>query len=128
MLKNTTTYHNYDGTSSNGKNTVKIFTEDGFMPYDLLFAGLSSCFYSTFQDVLEKKKIVVDKVEIEVTGEKRKEIPMTLTWVKLDIKVYGDVDEEQVKKAADLAAKYCSIHETISKVAEMSHEVSIIRG
>lgn len=65
----------------------------------------------------------IPKVEIIVTGEKRKEVPTTLTWVNLDVTVIGEVDEKQFLKSIDLAAKYCSIHETISKVAKMTREV-----
>jgi len=42
---------------------------------------------------------------------------------KPGITVTGDVDEKQFLRSVDLAAKYCSVHETISKVARMSHEV-----
>lgn len=62
-----------------------------------------------------------------VTGEKRIEIPPTLKWVHLAIAVTSDVNENQVIKSVELASKYCSIHETISKVTVMSHEVRFIK-
>ncbi|NLW72195.1 MAG: hypothetical protein GXY37_04840 [Chloroflexi bacterium] len=73
------------------------------------------------------KKISVDKIEIVVTGEKRIETPPTLKWVHLAIAVTSDVNENQVIKSVELASKYCSIHETISKVTVMSHEVRFIK-
>jgi putative redox protein len=33
--------------------------------------------------------------------------------------VFNGSDEEKLRKAADLGAKFCSIHETISKVAKI---------
>ncbi len=41
--------------------TVKIgITEKTLLPYDLLFGALASCLYSTFLDVVVKKKINFD--------------------------------------------------------------------
>ena len=44
----------------------------------------------------------------------------------MEITVYGKVDETQFLRFVDLAAKYCSIHETISKVATMTHKVHFV--
>lgn len=104
--------------------SVPLGSEAGaFYPYELLLGALSACFYATLHEILVKKKLDVPKIEIVVSGEKREEVPTTLKWVNLAITVTGSVDEKQMLRSADLAAKYCSIHETISKVAVMSHEV-----
>ena len=92
---------------------------------DLMLGALSACFHSTLHDIL-KKKSEIPTIEIIVTGEKRTEVPTTLEWVNLEITVTGDADEKQFLRSVDLAAKYCSVHETISKVARMSHEVKFI--
>lgn len=124
MLEVKTVYTPELSTLDNGRGSVRIGSKPGeFYPYDLLLGALSACFHSTLHDILVKKKMSIPKVEIIVTGEKRKEVPTTLTWVNLDVTVIGEVDEKQFLKSIDLAAKYCSIHETISKVAKMTHEV-----
>ena len=124
MLEIKTVYTPEVSTLDNGRGSLRFGGEPGeFYPYDLLFGALSSCFYSTLYDVLVKKKMAIPKVEIVVTGEKREEPPTTLTWVNLDITVTGDVDEKQFLRSIQLAAKYCSIHAILSKVATMTHEV-----
>jgi putative redox protein len=124
MLEVKTVYTPELSTLDNGRGSMRIGPKPGeFYPYDLLLGALSACFHSTLHDILVKKKMSIPKVEIIVTGEKRKEVPTTLTWVNLDVTVIGEVDEKQFLKSIDLAAKYCSIHETISKVAKMTHEV-----
>lgn len=124
MLEVKTVYTPELSTLDNGRGGVRIGSKPGeFYPYDLLLGALSACFHSTLHDILVKKKMSIPKVEIIVTGEKRKEVPTTLTWVNLDVTVIGEVDEKQFLKSIDLAAKYCSIHETISKVAKMTHGV-----
>lgn len=94
--------------------------ENGLAPYDMLFAALASCLYATFLGVVEKKRMTFDSVDIEVTGEKRQTIPMMLTWCKVVIKVKNPSKEKGFEQAADLAAEYCSIYQTLSHVADMS--------
>ncbi|MBE0450343.1 MAG: OsmC family protein [Clostridia bacterium] len=104
--------------------TCRIGAEkDTLAPYDMLFGALASCLYSTFLDVAEKKRINYDRVEMVVTGEKRDEIPATLKWVKVKAVVFNAEKELGLEQSFKLATEYCSIYETISKVAEMSYEI-----
>ena len=127
MLKIRTNYTPERSTLETDRAVAELGSGSGqFYPYDLLLGALSACFYSTLFDILEKRKETIPSVEIIVSGEKRTEVPTTLEWVKLDIAVTGAVNEKQFLRSVELAAKYCSIHETISKVAKMSHEVKFI--
>ena len=127
MLKIRTNYTPERSTLETDRAVAEIGSKTGaFAPYDLLLGALSACFYSTLHDILEKRKEEIPNIEIIVTGEKRTEVPTTLEWVKLDITVSGNVNEKQFLRSVDLAAKYCSVHETISKVEKMSHEVKFI--
>ena len=126
MLSIKTVYNKDGKVVDNERAKLPIGSRVGqFLPYDMLFGALSSCLYYTFSDVIEKKRLVVDEVEITVTGEKREETPTTLTWVKILVEIKSEADPVQLKKSVDLACKYCSIHETIKQVAEITHEVSI---
>ncbi|MBN1623239.1 MAG: OsmC family protein [Clostridia bacterium] len=110
------------------KNTqVAVGIEEGELrPYDMMLGALASCLYSTFLDVIEKKKITFDEANVTVTGEKREQIPATLKWVKVVIEVKGASEEKGVLRAAELSKKYCSVYETISKVAEIELETRFI--
>lgn len=111
--------------SKNSRTAVGV--ESGQLgSYDMLFGSLAACLYSTFLDVVVKKKITFDEANVVVTGEKRKEIPTTLEWVSVVIEIKNASNEKGINKAADLAAKYCSVYETISKVAKMTLEVRFI--
>ncbi len=105
---------------------IKIGMEEGeALPYDLLFAALASCLYSTFLEILDKKKIDFEGCTLSITGEKREEVPTTLKWVNVSFGIKG-VDagkEKAVTKSADLSTKYCSIFQTIAGVADMSFDV-----
>jgi len=126
MLKIKTNYGPEQSILETDRATVRIGSKAGeFAAYDLML-GVVKCLFSLHAARHPCKKVKSGKVptiEIIVTGEKRTEVPTTLEWVNLEITVTGDVDEKQFLRSVDLAAKYCSVHETISKVARMSHEV-----
>lgn len=108
------------------KGEVQIGDAAGAVgPYDMLLGALAGCLYSTFLDVVEKKKGSFDSVHIHVEGEKREKVPTTLKWVKVTLSIKGAEvkDKPGMEKAAQLAAKYCSIYQTVSQVADMTLEV-----
>ncbi len=116
----------FKGTMIAKRGTVAIGSEEGTVaPYDMLFGALASCMYSTFLDIMEKKKVPFEAVDVEISGEKRTTIPMTLEWVTVKFVVKGAPEDKHkaFQQALDLAAKYCSIYQTIAHVAEMKTEI-----
>jgi putative redox protein len=93
--------------------------ENGAQPYHLLYGALGSCFYATFLSVSQKMRLTFDRATLEISGTKRETLPTTLDYVKIEMVIYKPNDEEKMLKAAQLGAKHCSIHETLSKVATM---------
>ena len=88
---------------------------DGIAPYHLLYGAVGSCFYSTFLSITTKKRLTFKDASIEVSGVKRDTIPATLEYLKIEFTIRGGSNQAQLKESAELGAKYCSIHETISK-------------
>lgn len=115
--------------SYNGKNegTLKASLEapvgvNGFKPYEIILGGLGACLNYTFQDVLDKMRLTVGSVDYHITGEKREEIPTILKEVTVKVTVTG-VDESKqakVEKAWQKATEYCSMYETLSRIATMN--------
>jgi putative redox protein len=101
---------------------------DGIAPYHLLYGAVGSCFYSTFLSVAKKKKLIFKDANLDISGTKRDTIPATLEYLKIVLTIRGGQDEAQLKTSAELGAKYCSIHETISKVAKIDLVVNFVRG
>lgn len=102
-------------------------SEGELYPYDMLLGALASCLYSTFLDVSLKKRIKFEEATVEVTGEKRTEVPTTLKWVKVKLTIKNAQKEKGLVEAANLAAQYCSIYQTLSHVAEMSIETEFVQ-
>lgn len=102
--------------------------EGRLAPYDMLLGALASCYYSTFLDIIGKKRLSLAGAEIEVSGEKRQEIPATLKWVTLRLSLRGaersPLADAGFREAAELAGKYCSIYQTLAQVADMKTELA----
>lgn len=101
--------------------------ENEFGPYDLVLAGLSSCFYVTFLSITQKMHLHYDEVIIDVTGNHREEPPTMLNHIVLDMEVKGaDLEKEkQYKRAVEIAGKYCSVYQTLYHVAEMETNLTL---
>jgi putative redox protein len=108
------------GEMTSPTGMIKLGNQDqGMKPYHLLFGSIASCFYATFLSVANKMRLSFTDVAIEVSGNKRDETVATLDYVKIEMIIYNGSDETKLSKAAELGAKYCSIHETVSKVADI---------
>lgn len=94
--------------------------DQGIYPYHLLFGALGSCFYSTFLSIATKKRLTFDKATVEVSGNKGigKEINL-LEKATIKLVITNPSNEKGLIRSAELGSKFCSIHETISKVAQI---------
>lgn len=114
----------FKGLMTVSSGTVPIgMTEGGVAPYNLLFGALGSCFYATFLSIVQKKRLTLEKADLTISGHKRDTIPPTLDHVLIHMVITGGSDEQGIRRSAELGAEYCSIHATISKVAEVKLEV-----
>lgn len=119
----------FEGELEAPRAVVAIGSGEGRLaPYDMLLGALASCYYSTFLDIIAKKRLSFAGADIEVSGEKRQEIPATLRWVTLRLALRGversPTADAGFREAAELAGKYCSIYQTLSRVAEMKTELA----
>lgn len=106
-------------------STVKIGQgEDAFAPYDLLLGALESCLFATFNDVAVKMHLAYEQIDMEVFSEKRDADVATLETVNVQVSVTGGADERKLTRAFDIATRYCSVYQTISKVASMNWTIS----
>lgn len=96
-------------------------TGETFVPYELLYGALSSCVHATVLGVLRKMRLEYETVSYDVTGNKRTEVPTFLTDVYFNVTMTGVEEDKQKKmtKAIELGTEYCSIYNTLAKVANM---------
>lgn len=119
------------GTDSGNHSVVLSSHKDpgytGMKPSDLLLVALASCSAYDVVDILEKKRLELDQLEVFVTKEQEQDPPWTFRKVHLDYKLKGsNLTEKAVEQAIRLSIeKYCSVAATISGKAEITHSYSI---
>ncbi|AEC01366.1 OsmC family protein [Parasphaerochaeta coccoides] len=102
-------------TSGDGKK----YEFEGTGPYDYLLGALSGCLYYTFKSLAEKFRLEWDDLRFEVNSEKRDETLQTLKEVHVDAVIRTSSDHATVTKCFETSTRYCSVFQTIGKVAEM---------
>ena len=110
---------NYTFVSSNDSNqsivmdspTSKGGEKIGPSPMEVVLMGLSACAGIDVKLILTKAKQSFSDIEVQVTADRREEIPRIYTDINLHFVVTGhDLSEKQVARAISLSAeKYCSV-------------------
>jgi putative redox protein len=118
----------FKGRMTSPTTTVALGSQpNGAMPYHLLYGALASCFYATFLSVANKKRLTFLRANLTVNGTKRDATPPTLSEVVIDFEIINPSDEAGLIQSAELGGEYCSIHETISKIATIKTNVTFKR-
>lgn len=114
-------FNEHDGrlVTDSGAMVALGGTAEAFAPYELLLGGLSYCLFSTFESIAEKMQLKYTGMDMHVTGVKRDEKVATLETCTIDVTAKGVVDQEKFSKAFEISTRYCSVFQTISKVAQM---------
>lgn len=120
------------GTDSTNHSVVISSKDDGvgMKPNELLLVSLASCSGYDVVDILQKKRLDLDGLEISVEAEQQKENPWPFILIKVHYKVFGKgISEKDVQQAIQLSEeKYCSVAATIRGVAKIEHSYSITEG
>ncbi len=114
----------FQGTLTSPSGSIALGDQpNGLQPYHLLFGALGSCFYATFLSIAVKKKLTFKDADITIDGTKRTTTPPTLETVTIKLVITDPSDEAGLRRSAELGTQYCSINETVSKVAIMHLDI-----
>jgi putative redox protein len=122
----------YVGTDS-GRHSIVISSHDeqnhtGVRPSDLLLLALASCSAYDVVSILQKKRIALRSLHVDVDSEQEPEPPWTFRRIKLTFQLRGDgLTQKAIDQAIELSlTKYCSVATTISGKAEISFQGEIL--
>jgi putative redox protein len=115
----------FAGTTGTDRSIVfgEAVSANEYSPVESVVASLAACTAMDVILILEKKRQVIDRYEVEARAEQRMEYPQVLTRVDLTHVVEGPVVlEEAVRRAIELSAtKYCPINAMLSSGATEIH-------
>jgi putative redox protein len=121
--------HTFIGTDSTCHAVLMSNKEDnvGMKASELMLVSLACCSSFDVVDIMEKRKVVLHKLEVEVKAEQEKDPPWTYTDIHL---IYTMAGEGLTPKYAETAIKlseekYCSVAATLKGKANITWEYVI---
>jgi putative redox protein len=114
------------------QHSVVLSTPDegvGIKPSELLLIAIASCTAVDVVEILTKKRMPLNHLEIRCTGEQDQEPPWTFRKIHLHYTVAGKgLTEKAVEQAIQLSEeKYCSVAATVRATAEITTEFIILQ-
>lgn len=97
-------------------------------PMEMLLVAVGACTAVDVISILNKKRQQVTDYKVEVTGERREEMPRAFTKFHIHHIVYGrGISEPAVVQAIELSdTKYCSVAATVRPTAEITTSYEIV--
>lgn len=118
------------GTDSTSHSVVLSPQSEGtgMKPSDLLLIAVGSCTAVDVVGILEKKRMPLSSLEIEVSGDQDVDPPWTFRKIHIHYKLKGTgLLENSVKQAISLSEeKYCSVSSTIKGTAKITTSFEIL--
>jgi putative redox protein len=115
--------HGADGPMILVDGDTKVATS----PVELLLLAAATCTASDIVIILEKQRVKLESLDIEVEGTRREEQPRRFTAIALHVTVRGEgADEGKVHRAVGLSLeKYCSVVASLAPDIPITYDVAI---
>ena len=109
-----------------GKLNISSNTVIGYRPVHLLVSSIAGCSGGLLKKVLEKKRIAFDTIHIDADVERNEEEVNRVTKIALHYTVFGkNLNSAQVQKSLGVAAKNCSMIESVKGAIEVVETVEV---
>lgn len=98
-------------------------------PSELMLVALASCTAVDVVEILGKKRIELESLEISAEAEQEKDPPWTFRKIHLLYRLKGEgLTEKDAEQAIHLSeSKYCSVASTLRGVAEITTSFEILK-
>lgn len=100
----------------------------GIRPKELLLLALGGCTGSDVASILSKKRVKIDKFEMNITAEVSEEHPKVFTKMNIQYVFEGkNIQAKDIERAIELSMKtYCSVTAMLQKAMTIDHSYKII--
>lgn len=105
-------------------------SNSGIRPKELVLLSLAGCTGSDVVAILQKKRVKLDNLEINITAEQQETHPQVYTKIHIEFLFYGkDISAKDVERAIELSQNtYCSVTAMLQKSVEITHSFKIIEA
>lgn len=118
---------NEDGLSVDIDGSPSIGGENrGMRPMQLVASALAGCSVLDLVGIIEKYRMELDDLQIEVDAERKDEVPAVFSRINLHYVLTGVLEATKVERALELAVKkYCSVGAMLEKSVEITYSYKI---
>ncbi len=97
-------------------------------PMELVLMAIAGCSSIDIVHILEKQKLKITHLEVNVNGTRRDEIPRYFTAIDLEVIINGEISASKAMRAIDLSFNtYCSVSKMLEKSTEINYSL-ILNG
>jgi peroxiredoxin-like protein len=106
----------------------------GTNPEELLTSAITSCYTITFGIIAQNRKLPVESIEVEATGQVEQNGPSfkyVSVTIRPQITLSSEATDEQVKAAEDMAHKadaYCIVTNAVRNNVQIAVEPTVTRS
>jgi putative redox protein len=95
----------------------------GLRPMETLLSALAGCSALDVIHIMKKQRQNLDRLEVEVAGERADAIPAVFTSIHLRFKAYGPIELLKLQQAVALSLeKYCSVSKMLQPAVDITAE------
>lgn len=92
----------------------------GLRPMETLLSALAGCSAMDVIHIMGKQRQDLERLEVEVEGDRADAIPAVFTKIRLRFKGYGPIDLAKFQKAVQFSMeKYCSVSRMLQPTVEI---------
>lgn len=103
-------------------------SDAGNSPKELLLIALGGCTGSDVASILSKKRVKLEKFEMNISAEVAEEHPKVYTKAHIEYVFYGkNIQGKDVERAIELSQQtYCSVTAMLQKAFPIEHSYKIV--
>lgn len=110
-----------------GELNISGNEEHGFRPFQLMVASIVGCSSGVFRKILEKQRVTIEDLQVQVTVERNSGKANRIEKMKLTYIVKGkQLNPEKLYKSLEVARKNCSMIRTVEKAIDIEESVETI--
>lgn len=95
----------------------------GLRPMETFLSALAGCSSLDIIHIMKKQRQNLERLEVEVVGERANAIPAVFTKIHLRFTGYGPIDVLKLQQAVDLSVeKYCSVSKMLLPTVAITAE------
>ena len=114
--------------NGNGRLRIESSGDGGPSPMETLLFAAAGCSAIDVVDILEKMRVPLSDLDVEVQGERRPEPPRRYTRIRLVFRAgVAPESEAKLRRAVELSMKrYCSVVHSLRPDIELITEVTLV--